>query len=261
MRALRIANLALSAFGAGIFAALFLYVVAAPRDFDRRTREFALGVVQSRTEEKLREIAHSDSAESIAEFAGVFSSRLEDDLRSIQASVDAGIPQLIADALAAACRLDCERRDAAEQSIMKMYGAMTKRYGAAIDRARNMIVGEYDKVMGELRGDLRIFAGSTLIAFLGALSLAIFKGRAAAHLIPVSVALSASTVIAVLWYIFGQDWVLTIIFSEYWGWGYASIIGVIWLLLADIAVNQCRVSTFLLNAVGGAFGSINLSPC
>jgi len=258
---LRIANLVITAFGAGVFAALLAYVSLASEDFDRRTREFAIGLVQSRTETTLREIAHSDRTESIAAFAGVFSKRLENDIKEFQESIDAGVPQLIADMLAAACRLDCDRKEAAEQSIMRIYGAVIDRYGTALERARLLVINEYDRAMAELRGDLQIFAGSTLVAFLGALALAIFKGRAAAHLIPISIALSLATALAVLWYVFGQDWVMTVIFSDYWGWSYAAIIATIWTLLADIAVNKARITTSILNGVGDIFGSIPLSPC
>lgn len=258
---LRVANLALTSFGAAVFAALLAYVIFAPMNFDRRTREFAISIVQTRTEEALREIVHSDRAESIAKFAGIFSDRLENEINALRESADAGIPQLIADILAAACKLDCQRKEAAEESILLIYGALIDKYGAALEQARQMVVNEYDDVMDELRGDIRIFAGSTLIAFLAAAALAVFKGKAAAHLIPVSVTLSMATVAAIAWYAFGQDWVMTIIFSDYWGWSYASVITFVWVLLADIAINKARVTTVILNSVGNIAGSVSLSPC
>ncbi|MDA0663216.1 MAG: hypothetical protein O3B08_10315 [Proteobacteria bacterium] len=116
--------------------------------------------------------------------------------------------------------------------------------------------------MSKLRNDLKIFSGSSFIALFAAFLLSIFRANAAAHLLPFSIALSASTLTAVIWYVFGQDWVMTMIYSSYWGWAYPAVLSVIAVFLAEIAVNKARITTAVLNSIGNALGGLfHLIPC
>ncbi len=195
-------NIFLSALGSAAFAALFLYITLAPRDFDMRTRDFAISKVRERVDDQLGAIASSETADKVSEFAGIFSDRLEGEIQSLHTGLEAGIAGFIADILAAACKLDCERRDQAEKAVVAYFKAAIERYGIALDRMRNLVVSEYDNIMGELPGDLQIFSGSSLVALFFALVLSIFRGKAAAHLLPFSIVLTISTILAASMYVF-----------------------------------------------------------
>jgi hypothetical protein len=54
VKAARAINLGLSSIGVAIFAALLLYVTLAPKDFDRRTRDFAIARVEGKVQDKSR---------------------------------------------------------------------------------------------------------------------------------------------------------------------------------------------------------------
>ena len=96
------------------------------------------------------------------------------------------------------------------------------------------------------------------IAFL----LAIFKGRACAHLLPVSLSMTFATVVASVWYVLGQDWLMTVVFNDFWGWWYLGFIAVIAMVLIDIAINKARVTSRIINATMNAIGSaISVVPC
>ncbi len=58
------------------------------------------------------------------------------------------------------------------------------------ERIRTFALGQYHAALSELRQDVSIFAGTTLALFLAALGLGVFKGRASAHLLPVSLVLT-----------------------------------------------------------------------
>ena len=131
----------------------------------------------------------------------------------------------------------------------------------ALERLEDLVVGEYDAVMTELRSDLRIFSGSTALAFGLALLLSVFRGRAAAHLVPISIALTVSTILAVSWYALGQDWVVTVLFNNYWGWAYSLLLSGLSVLMIDIAANKARVTSFVFNTIGNGIGGISFSPC
>ena len=260
--AIRTVNVVLTAVGAAAFVAFFLYITVAPKDFDHRTRSFAITKVKAKVDDQFSKAAQSKAANKATEFAGIISERLEREIQILRDSLDAGVAEFIADILAAACKLDCERRDEAAKAVTAFYGSTIARHGLALDRMRNLIEGEYDAIMEELRDDLKIFSGSSFVALLFAFLLSIFRRHAAAHLLPFSIALSAATLIAVIWYVFGQDWVMTMIYSTYWGWAYPVVLSVIAVFLVDIAVNRARITTTVLNGIGnGLGGSFHLIPC
>lgn len=259
---IRLVNIVLTFVGAAVFTSLFLYITLAPADFDQRTRDFAISQVRGEVDEQLGNIAQSDSAERLSEFAGGISSRLQSRIDTARNSLDAGADQFIADILAAACKLDCERRDQAAAAVRDILKSSILLNQGALDRLQSLVVGKYDEVMDELRLDLRIFTGSSAVALIFAFLLSIFRGRAAAHLLPISLCLTAATVIAVLWYALGQDWMTTILFSSYWGWSYSIFLGALSVLMVDIAANKARVSSFVMNGISGVFGStFTLLPC
>jgi hypothetical protein len=260
--AIRTVNVVLTAVGAAAFVAFFLYITLAPKDFDQRTRSFAITKVKAKVDDQFSKAAQSKAANKVTEVAGIFSERLEREIQILRDSLDAGVAEFIADVLAAACKLDCERRDEAAKAVTAFYQSTIARHGLALDRMRNLIEGEYYAVMKALRDDLKIFSGSSFVALSFAFLLSIFRGNAAAHLLPFSIALSAATLIAVYWYVFGQDWVMTMIYSTYWGWAYPVVLSVIAVFLVDIAVNRARITTIVLNVIGnGLGGSVHLIPC
>jgi hypothetical protein len=262
VQAIRAINLTLTAVGAAVFAALLLYIVLAPTDFDQRTRDFAIAVVESRVQESLSDVARSETADRLTEIAGRLSERLEQRINALRDALDAGLDVFIADVLAAACELDCDRRDEARQAVRDFFEDSIARYGFALERIESLIVGEYEETMGELRADLSIFSGGNFLALAFAFGLAVFRGPAAAHLLPISLALTAATALAVTWYVLGQDWVMTIIFNDYWGWAYDVLLAVLALLMIDIAANRARVTSVVLNRVGNVFGgALSFVPC
>lgn len=257
----RLLNLIFTGIGCAIFVALLAYVQLAPDDFDNRTREFAISKVEQKVDSQFSSVANSDTAEKISEMAGRFSDRLERRVDNIRGSLDAGLDVFIADVLAAACELDCERRAEAEAAVREYFEEKIERYGVALDRVEDVIRGEYEYVMQELRRDLSIFSLSNAIVLAVAFLLAVFRGPAARHLLPVSYVLIVSTVMVSIWYIFGQDWVMTLIYNDYWGWGYSILLGFISLLLLDIAINSARVTTEIFNLVINTIGQVPLTPC
>lgn len=74
-------------------------------------------------------------------------------------------------------------------------------------------------------------------------------------------AVGAAGVVGAL-YIFGQDWLHTIVFNDYVGLGYFAYLGVAVAFLADVAFNRARVSTQVVNAAFNIVGAaIQAVPC
>lgn len=255
-------NLGLSGLGTAIFLLAFCYLSFAPQDFDRRVQDFAVSQVEKSVDKRLSEVAQSDTADRISDLAGRVSERLQSRIDTARDSLDAGMDEFIADVLAAACKLDCERRDEAAAQVRQYYESSILRHSMALDRLKAFIEGQFDGVMKDLRSDLKIFSGSSGLALAFAVLLAVFRRPASVHLLPISVLLSVSTLLMVVWYGFGQDWVMTILYSNYWGWMYLVYLASLFVLMSDIAVNRARVTTFIMNAITSALGrAIEVTPC
>ena len=110
-------------------------------------------------------------------------------------------------------------------------------------------------VTKELKRDVRIFTASNAAAFLMLLAIASLKPRAITHLFVPGILLATSALLCSYFYIFEQNWLLTIIHSDYLGWAYMGWLGGVFLFLCDIVLNHGRVTTEILNALASAVGS------
>lgn len=160
MNLVRKINLGLSGLGTAIFLLAFCYLSFAPRDFDRRAQNFAVSQVEKSVDKGLSDVAQSDTADRISDLAGRVSERLQSRIDMARGSLDAGMDEFIADVLAAACKLDCERRDEAAAQVRQYYESSILRHSMALDRLRAFIEGQFDGVMKDLRSDLKIFLGA-----------------------------------------------------------------------------------------------------
>jgi hypothetical protein len=77
-----------------------------------------------------------------------------------------------------------------------------------------------------------------------------------------AVLLTASTLIASIFYIFGQNWFYTILYNHYMGFGYLLYITGIFLLLLDVAINKARITNYLFNTATSLIGgALKVATC
>jgi hypothetical protein len=67
--------------------------------------------------------------------------------------------------------------------------------------------------------------------------------------LPVSILLTVSTLIASYWYVMGQNWFMTLVYADFYGWTYLVLLGVIFLVLLDIGLNRARATGDALHAM------------
>jgi hypothetical protein len=119
---------------------------------------------------------------------------------------------------------------------------------AALRRLEDWARGRYRELFDELIADLRIFTATnalvSVLAFL--LARAQTQGRA---IVLASAILAMTVVTSAGLYLFKQDWLHTLVFAAYVGYGY--IIGVIFVaaFLFDAVFNRGRVVNFVLLAL------------
>lgn len=127
---------------------------------------------------------------------------------------------------------------------------------------RNFIHATYAQTVQDVKRELRIFIGANLAVFVLLLLAAALKPRATTHLFVPGLLLALATLVCSWFYLFEQNWLLTIIHGQYLGFLYFGYLGIAFAFLCDIVLNRARITTKLLNTLLNAIGSaISVVPC
>ena len=243
--------------GFAVFLAAFLFVDRNPEGFEAAVKRFVVAQV----EDKVREKVSADRLDRFGAAAGMLSQRMKAQVEEVQAQLDAQIPELVGAFVAAMCNVDCDRKAELQADMRALWQARLERLQLGFDRTKALVERQYEAVLEDVRADLRIFLLSNLLVMGLALALALFKGRAGRHLLPMSLLLFVSTLAGASWYVLGQDWLLTILYQDYAGWSYLAGLGLLTLFLLDIALNSACVTTKVLNGIGSVFSAVPLPTC
>ncbi|WP_286829007.1 MULTISPECIES: hypothetical protein [Kordiimonas] len=250
---IRTFNLTVAMLGTLLFAAAFAFVQFQPKAFESMVLSFATEKVQDRVSRSPQ--AHL--ATTLSERASAF---LSEEQRQVAASLKAEIPEYIAAVVAAHCK--CETRAELALKLRAGLEARHARLAKAMDSLAQAATNQYDAVQTELRQDVRIFLGTNLVVFLLALAACLFRAPARLHLLPICSILIASVILGSSWYIFGQDWMTTIAFNDYAGYGYSAGLGILAVLLVDILFFHACLTSALLSGISDALGAaVSFSPC
>ncbi len=245
----RILNITLTLLGMILFFSAFIYINFSTQDFNDRTRSFAISKTQEKVGNNLNKIIRSSNRlNSITAIKNNEFLIAKDDLVSA--------------VLTAACKFDCTKKEESVVKIDSIFQSFNIKNRFAIKSLKSLIENEYDDIMIDIRNDLSIFTASNAAIFIIAFILSIFRGKAAVHLIPISFIMTFATIIMTCFYIFGQNWMMTILTNDFWGWSYSFFLIIITIFLADIAINSARITTILFNIIGGVFSKLPiLAPC
>jgi hypothetical protein len=110
--------------------------------------------------------------------------------------------------------------------------------------------------------ELRIFTASNAIAFALLVVIMLFRRAATLQLFLVAVVLVGAVGVTGGLYIFNQNWLHTIVFSDYVGMAYAVYLAGVSLLFADVVFNRARATTRIVNLIFQSLGSAATAvPC
>jgi hypothetical protein len=173
------------------------------------------------------------------------------------------VPRKIAEVVADMARADCECRKRLRALMEKSHGERLSSLFQVRERLAHFIESAYADVAAKLLREVRIFTGANAAVF-ALLAWVIHRRRAAALqlALPAIVLAGAASATGYL-YLFQQDWLHTILFSQYVGWAYVGYLGLAIALLSDVVFNRARVSTGVINLALNAVGSatVVVSPC
>ena len=253
MVAMRRAILIFSLLGAGVFSAALLLSWAQPLLVERAARELLRLEVQQQVEGRLD--ALSDSR--IAVFAQRALRRSDAELEQARRAMREGLPDQVATVVARMLDPDCACRQRIASLAREVQGAHLASLLQARERLTSLIESAYASVSRSLLREFRIFTASNAVAF-GLLALVAFlRKQASVQLLLPAIAIAGAVAVTGGLYLFNQDWLRTIVFGDYVGWGYAAWLSAVALLLADILLNRARVCTALVNLVL----AVPVAPC
>lgn len=214
--------------------------------------------IERRVDERIDDL----SSTRLVEFAQRALGKTDKDMEATRQAIRASVPQKVAEVVANMLNADCECRkrlkDVARQSEMSRLDSL----GQLRDRLTSFVESTYAQVRDHLLREFRIFTGSNALALalLGGISYW-RRGAAFQLLLPAVVILGAASITGSL-YLFQQDWLHTILFSDYVGFAYLGYFSAVALLLADVVFNRARVTTEIFNALANLVGSaLQASPC
>jgi hypothetical protein len=244
--------------GAILFGSAFVVSYVQPIVIESVAKEIVRHEVEKRVGEK---IASLDGGK-LSGFASRIMGNNNAQINEAKQQIANGLPQKIAAVVAEMGDVSCECRKLIETVVGRGLDSQITSLGKLNERLTAFIRTKYREVAASLIREFRIFTGANALVFAFLAALAFFRRGASLQLaIPAIVLLGASFTVGTL-YLFGQNWLHTIIFSEYIGLGYFAYLGVAIAFLADVALNRARVSSRILNGILGSLGSTTIVlPC
>ncbi len=244
---MRRAAMVIGYLGSLVFGLAFAWSWLSPTTLETGARDLLRSEVTGRVEARLDMLADSRAARW-ASRAGLTT---PDDLRDrVEQVLPAALDGLFARMADREC--SCRAAPAREPALAdwRSIDMATLRTNLA-ELAR----GHYLAAASALLREFRIFTGTNALVLL-ALGVAASMRRHPPRvlLLPASVLVVAAVGVAIV-YLFGQDWLRTIVFGQYVGLGYVAWLGIAFAFLADVMLNEARVTRHVSGSIGIDVGS------
>lgn len=201
-----------------------------------------------------------DSALSRA--AAALHANHEEQIEQYREALRQRVHERMADAIAEMRDLDCECREKWAQWLKDDTSRKIRLLEQTNRQITDFVQSNYVRVVTDFKREIRIFTSANAIVFLLILSIAILKPAATLQLFVPGILATAAIIICSTFYIFAQNWLLTIILGNYIGFAYLAWLAIIFLLLCDIVLNRARITTEIINTILNAIGStLSAVPC
>lgn len=238
-----------------VFVPLFAATFLSPIQVERAARGYIESNIKDRIEDTLGVPLDKAQESPLGRLAEKLAEQNKEKLDALRAQIASGLNERIAAEVARLQDLNCECRELLRRGLDIVTAGKMSELESVAPQLLQIIEGNYVEIVSSLMLDVRIFAGTNVIAFLALLAILIIRqDRARQSLIP-GVLLAVSTALAAILYIFGQNWFFTILHADYMGWGYTIWVAVIFGFLIDIGVFEARMTMRILNALGSAASS------
>ena len=248
--------------GAAVFVTFFAFTYSVPGWVESFAADYIESEAQKRIDASIDAVRPPESGNALARLAQSMYEQNEGQIEQLKSNLKNKVHEQWAAALAEVRDLDCECREKWEDWFESGFNTNIALLQAANEQISSFIHSTYMDVATELKRDIRIFTASNAAVFILLLLISFLKPQAMMHLFLPGVLLGVSTLVCSYFYIFEQNWLLTIIHNSYLGFAYLAWLGIVFLFLCDIVFNRGRVTTEILNAFFNAIGSaLSATPC
>jgi len=248
--------------GGAIFLTFFVFTYSVPGWVEAFAADYIESKAQQRIDTTIDSVRPPESESALARLAQSMYEKNDAQIEQSKANLKNKVHEQWAAALAAVRDLDCECRQKWEDWFESAFNTNIVLLQAANAQVSKFIHSTYMQVATELTRDIRIFTGTNAAVFILLLLVSFAKPQAITHLFLPGALLAISTLICSYFYIFEQNWLLTIIHSSYLGFAYLAWLGIAFLFLCDIVFNRARITTEIINAAFSAVGSaFSVFPC
>lgn len=245
-----------------LFASVFYLTYSLPGYIEDIGKSFIQNQIREKTEAKIDSLKVSNSETALGKLAAKLYAKNKNQIDFVKQKLKDKAHEKLADVIAEMRDLDCECRNKWAAKIKQEYELELKALQVANEKIKNFMRIKYMEVVTELTRDVRIFTGVNALVFLLLLVISFLKPQAVSHLFLPGLLLLVSTSICTFFYIFEQNWLLTIIYSDYPGYSYLAYVGILFLFLCDIVLNYARITTAIINGILEGIGSAaSVAPC
>ncbi|MGY6517682.1 MAG: hypothetical protein ACXIUZ_03110 [Lysobacteraceae bacterium] len=252
----------IGALGALVFTFFFALTVHTPVWVERFAADFIEQEVARQIDQRIDGLQPPGGEHALSRMAGALYESNAREIERRRELLRNQVHERMADSIARVRDLDCECRAKWASWIEAQSDARIQLLEQTNRTLVDFIQGTYARVVTELKRDIRIFAGTNAVLFLLLLVIAFAKPRAVVQLFVPGLLLASATLACSYFYIFQQNWLLTIIYSDYLGMAYLGYLFVVFALLCDVVLNKARVTTAIANTVFSAIGKAATAvPC
>lgn len=250
--------LILSSFGVVLFGSIFAMSFANPLLIERAAREVIRFEIERRVGERIDSLTDS----RIVGLARHALRKTDADIEDTRRAIRSELPKRVANVMANMLNADCECRKRVVKQAEEGEEARLSSLIQVRERIAGLVESAYVSVANNLLHELRVFSASNGVAFalLGIVTL--MRRRATLQLALPGIVLVGAVLVTGGIYLFGQNWIHTIVFADYVGIAYAFYLGGVALLLADVVFNRANVTTRIVNLILEVVGSSTVAtPC
>ena len=254
MKFIRLVLLAIGVLGVMLFGSAFVVSVTNPLYVERIAKDIIRQQVEKKVHEKIDALDENFIVNKASRLLKGMQLQSDDAKQDLKAR----LPERLSTVIAEMGNVSCECRKEIEGSIRKGLQGAIDQAAKAKELLTSLIRTKYMETAEKLTREFRIFTGSNALVF-ALLALAAYAKRGAGVLlIPPALLLVFAAAINGFLYIFSQNWLHTIVFSDYTGFAYVGYMGVVFAFLCDVAFNRGKVTVNLLNA---AISGLHAAPC
>jgi hypothetical protein len=249
--------------GTLLFGLLFSITFKVPGFVEDIGKEFIQYQIQKKTNEKIEQVKLDNKDSKLGKLAAVLYKNNQQKIEDVKQLLKTKAHEKMAAVVAEMSDLSCECRQTYALKLKNGFEFNLLSLESANEKLTDFMKTKYMDVSTELKRDIRVFSGSNAIIFLLLLLVSFFKPQAIRHLFVPGMLLFTATLISSGFYVFAQNWLLTIIYNNYWGFAYLGFVGIVFAFLCDIVFNECRITTEIANAILDVIGSAAtaLTPC